>query len=464
MNTQTLTPTTSALPPGPAGLGFDRLRALSRDYLGPLRQWHAQYGDVVRQRFVHLVDYSFLHPDHIREVLVASHEQLIRWERGTEVFASAHGHSVLVAEGEAWQRQRQMLQPAFAPRRVESFVPRMVDAARESLQRWQGQPNFELDFDFESAMTQVTMEVIMRALFSRGDEQQGRAMAAAVHDLGIEAMQEFYWPVSAPLWMPWKARKRRALQLLKRFIEAEVDQRLARTEPREDTGADTGTDLLGLMLAAQDAQGQGFDAHALRDECMTTFLAGHETTAAALTWWGWCMASHPEEQRRVADELQAVLGERAPTAADLPQLPRLSRSFKESLRLYPPAAALFSRRTTAPVRVAGYTLPVGSMVRITPALTHRDPRWFLEPEAFRPDRFDPAAGHPEIPRGAWLPFGAGPRVCLGSHFALTEMSVIAALLLQRYELQTVPGRRAPQPRLDITLRPDVPLHLALKRR
>lgn len=452
MNTHTLPSPNAALPPGPAGLGFDRLRALRRDYLGNVGRWHAQYGDVVRQRFVHLVDYSFLHPEHIREILVASHEQLIRWERGTEVFASAHGHSVLVAEGAAWKRQRQMLQPAFSPKRVEGFVPRMVDAARDGIAAWGDAPVI----DFEGAMTQVTMGVIMRTLFSRADEQQGRGIAAAVHDLGVEAMKEFYWPVSAPLWAPWKARKRRALRLLDAFIEREIRERLS-------SGGDQ-DDLLGLMVAARDASGQGFDPRGLRDECMTTFLAGHETTAAALTWWGWCMAAHPEEQARIAEEVQQVLGDRLPTAADLTQLPRLARSFKESLRLYPPAAALFSRRTTAPVRVAGYELPAGSMIRLTPALTHRDARWFEEPEAFRPERFDTASGHPEIPRGAWLPFGAGPRVCLGSHFALTEMSLVAAQLLQRFELQRLVDRPAPKPRLDITLRPDVALHLGLRRR
>ncbi len=451
MNTQILPRSPATRPPGPTGLGFDRLRAMSRDYLGTLGALHARHGDIVRQRFVHLVDYSFLHPEHVREVLVASHDKLIRWERGTEVFASAHGHSVLVAEGAAWKRQRQMLQPAFSPKRVESFVPRMVQASQASLAGWDGLS----EIDFEAAMTQTTMAVIMQTLFSRTDAPQGRAIAAAVHDLSIEGMKEFYWPVSAPLWAPWKARKRRALALLDHYIDSQIRERLASSQTHQD--------LLGLMLEARDAEDQSLSARGLRDECMTTFLAGHETTAAALTWWGWCMAAHPEEQARIADEVRSVLADRVPTAADLPLMPRLARSFKEALRLFPPAAGLLSRRTTQPLRVGGYELPAGSMIRLTPALTHRDPRWFQEPEAFRPERFDTSSGHPEIPRGAWLPFGAGPRVCLGSHFALTEMGVVAALILQRYELQRLPERPAPKPRLDVTLRPDLPLHLGLRR-
>lgn len=452
MNTQTLPSASASRPPGPTGLGFDRLRAMSRDYLGTLGALHARHGDIVRQRFMHLVDYSFLHPEHVRDVLVASHDKLIRWERGTEVFASAHGHSVLVAEGAAWKRQRQMLQPAFSPRRVEGFVPRMVQASQDSLAGWAGAS----EIDFEAAMTQTTMAVIMQTLFSRTDATQGRAIAAAVHDLSIEGMKEFYWPVSAPLWAPWKARKRRALALLDQYIESQIRERLASPQTHQD--------LLGLMLEARDPEDQGLSARGLRDECMTTFLAGHETTAAALTWWGWCMAAHPEEQARIADEVLSLLADRAPTAADLPLMPRLARSFKETLRLFPPAAGLLSRRTTEPLRVGGYELPPGSMVRLTPALTHRDPRWFEDPEAFRPERFDASSGHPEIPRGAWLPFGAGPRVCLGSHFALTEMGVIAAQILQRYELRPLAHRPPPRPRLDVTLRPDQPLRLGLRRR
>jgi len=240
------------------------------------------------------------------------------------------------------------------------------------------------------------------------------------------------------------------------LIRGELARRRADPAPRED--------LLELMLGLRDPQGLGFDERGLRDECMTSFLAGHETTAAALSWWGWCMAAHPALQRRVADEVDSMLGGRPPTAAELPQLQALGRSIKETLRLYPPAAALLTRRTVAPLRIAGHEIPVGAMIRLTPAITQRDPRWFEEPEAFRPERFDPASGHGEIPRGAYLPFGAGPRVCLGSHLASTEMTVIAALILQRYRLQTLPGAPAPIPRLDITLRPSQGLQLCLQRR
>jgi cytochrome P450 len=425
---------------------------MRRDYLGFMSELQRRHGDVVYLRMAGYRDYSFFHPDQVRELLVASHEGLIRWERGTEVFASAHGQSVLVAEGGAWKRQRQLLQPGFSPRRVEGFAPLMLQATDAALQAWPG----DGPIAFEAAMTQLTMEAILLTLFSQARSAQADAIAAHVHHLGREGMAEMYWPFSAPLWAPWKARKRQALQAL---IQGELARRREGREPpapRED--------LLHMLLSLRDADGQGLSPRALRDECMTIFLAGHETTVAALTWWGWCMAAHPEAQRRAADEVDQVLQGRAPGVADLPRLPWLQACLKEVLRLYPSAPALLTRRSTRPLRVAGHVLPAGATLRLTPGVIQRDPRWFEEPEAFRPERFDPASGHAEIPRGAWLPFGAGPRVCLGSHFALTEMGLIAARLLQRYELTPLPGQAAPRPRMEITLRPDTPLRLQLRRR
>ncbi len=443
--------------------GLPEVLALRRDYLGHLRHLQQRYGDVVHQRLLGLDDFCFFHPDHVRELLIAGHDGMIRWERATAVFADAHGQSVLVAEGPAWQRQRRLLQPGFSPQRVTGFVPLMVDAARRALERLpaagvgSNEDRAEV-LDFESLMTLLTMDVILRTLFSAGDGDAAVAETAwAVHELGKVAMGEMYVPVSAPLWAPWKLGKRRALRSLDGLIRSHLATRRARARQ----GRPAPDDLLAMLMALRDEHGEPLDDTALRDECMTTFLAGHETSAAALTWWGWCMAAHPDAQRRAADEVDAVLGGREPGAADLTRLPWLSLCIKETLRLYPPAPALFSRRTTQALDIAGLRLPRGAMLRLTPGLIQRDPRWFEEPEAFRPERFDPAAGHREIPRGAWMPFGAGPRVCLGSHFALMEITLVAAMVLQRYRLAPVPEAPAPEPVLNITLRPATPLRLRL---
>ena len=451
--------------PRPRWAGLPEVLSMRRDYLGHMRRLHQQYGDIVHQRLLGLDDFNFFHPDQVRELLIAGHDGMIRWERATQVFADAHGQSVLVAEGPAWQRQRKLLQPGFAPQRVQGFVPLMVDAAHRALEGSAAGSGpsaigagIGIDVDFEQRMTLLTMDVILRSLFSTGEGEAVVAEASwAVHELGKVAMGEMYVPVSAPLWTPWKRGKRRALRALDALIRGHLGgrrERARRGEPPPD-------DLLAMLMSLRDADGAPLDDTALRDECMTTFLAGHETSAAALTWWGWCMAAHPEAQRRAADEVDAVLGDRAPTAADLTRLPWLSLCIKETLRLYPPAPALFSRQLTGDMTIAGLRLPRGAMLRLTPGVIQRDPRWFDDPEAFRPERFDPAAGHREIPRGAWMHFGAGPRVCLGSHFALAEITLIAAMVLQRHRLAPAADAPPPTPVLNITLRPATPLRLRL---
>ncbi len=466
--------------PRPRWAGLPEVLSMRRDYLGHMRRLHARYGDIVHQRLLGLEDFNFFHPDHVRELLIAGHDGMIRWERATQVFADAHGQSVLVAEGPAWQRQRKLLQPGFAPQRVTGFVPLMVEATRRALDRLPAASRTP-DIDFEQRMTLLTMDVILRTLFSTGDDEAVVGEAAwAVHELGKVAMGEMYVPASAPLWVPWKRGKRRALRSLdaqiRGHIAARREQALRGDPPpddllamlmslRESGARDTGD---GTAADASDAAGSAvpngvtaLDDTGLRDECMTTFLAGHETSAAALTWWGWCMAANPDAQRRAADEVDAVLEGRAPVAADLPRLPWLSLCIKETLRLYPPAPALFTRQLTDDLEIAGLRLPRGAMLRLTPGVIQRDGRWFDEPDAFRPERFDPASGHREIPRGAWMPFGAGPRVCLGSHFALMEITLIAAMLLQRHRLAPVPDAPPPEPVLNITLRPKAPLRLRL---
>ncbi|MFX1680126.1 cytochrome P450 [Mitsuaria sp. CC2] len=459
--------------PRPRWAGLPEVLSMRRDYLGHMRRLHERYGDVVHQRLLGLDDFNFFHPDHVRELLIAGHDGMIRWERATQVFADAHGQSVLVAEGPAWQRQRKLLQPGFAPQRVQGFLPLMVDAAHRALNRLPDAAAGDtgtargiggvdragvVDIDFEQLMTLLTMDVILRTLFSTGDGEAVVAEASwAVHELGKVAMGEMYVPASAPLWAPWKRGKRRALRALDTLIGGHLAARrdcASRGEPSPD-------DLLAMLMSLRDADGAALDDTALRDECMTTFLAGHETSAAALTWWGWCMAAHPEAQQRAADEVDAVLGGRPPTAADLTRLPWLSLCIKETLRLYPPAPALFTRQLTGELEIAGLRLPRGAMLRLTPGVIQRDARWFDEPDAFRPERFDPASGHREIPRGAWMPFGAGPRVCLGSHFALMEITLIAAMVLQRHRLAPVPDAPPPSPVLNITLRPATSLRLRL---
>lgn len=441
-------------PPGPpAGLtGWGLLLRMSRDLPGALDAWRRQCGDLVHLRIWPEHQLIVTDPQLVRQLLVGHHEQLGRWERGVDVLARIHGGSVFVAEGAAWQARRRALQPTFLPGQVAAFVPTIAAAGAQALAGWEAGDD---PVDMGGAVTEVAMDVIMRRMFSCAIGAQARRAESAVRTLGRVANAEMFWPVSWPDWLPWKWSKRRAIGTMRSLIDQQIKERLALAP---DGWPD---DLLGRLLALQRASPEEWPLAAVRDECMTAFLAGHETTAATLTWWLWCMAANPDAQAAARSEVQRVLGARVPGADDLPRLAFLRQTLQETLRLYPAAPVLFTRRTLAPIVMQGWTIPPRTMVTIPPVLMQRDARWFPEPEAFRPERFADTAAKPE--RGAFMPFGAGPRVCLGQHLALAELTVIAALILQRFAVSTLPGQAPPRPVLNVTWRTDRPLRLKLER-
>jgi cytochrome P450 len=279
-------------------------------------------------------------------------------------------------------------------------------------------------------------------------------------------MKEFFWPMTLPDWLPLpgKATKRKALRLLDELVDGHL-----RARRQGSADAAPGDDLLAMLLAARDneAAPQGGQALTLndaeiRDQCKVMFLAGFETTSTALQWWTWLMARHPACAQRAQQELEEVMGTRTPTAEDLPQLPWLTATLKEAMRLYPPVPATVTRRTTADVQVGGCQIPKGSLVMVLPCVAHHDARYFPQPERFQPERFMPDA--PALPRGAWMPFGAGPRVCIGQHFAMLEMVIISAMLLQRYDLSEAPDQAPPEAELQVTLRPRDGVRVRFERR
>ena len=439
-------------PPGPsAGLtGWGLLARMSRDLLGSLATWQREFGDVVHLRFWPEHEIVVTDPALVRALLVTHHDAHVRWERGIRVFAQLHGHSVLIAEGDAWRGKRHALQPSFTPKAVQAFVPTITAATGKTLAQW---PKRDARWPIESAITSLTMDVITRMMFSSEIGDEARIAEQAIRVVGAAANAEFYWPASLPDWVPWKRAKRRALTALHGLIDRHLQARLAL--PR-DARPD---DLLTRLLQLHSDDPAAWPLHAVRDECMTAFLAGHETTAATLIWWAWCMAANPAAQALAREEVQRALQGHAPSADTLASLPYLTQTIKETLRLYPAAPVLISRRSTQPIALGAWQLPARTMFLIPVQLMHHDARWFPQPLAFRPERF--ALDAPELPRGAYLPFGTGPRVCLGQHLAMSEMTVIAAMLLQRFTLSAPDGMPAPRPVMNVTLRPDQPLHLAI---
>ncbi|RKP50625.1 cytochrome P450 [Trinickia fusca] len=439
-------------PPGPpTGLtGWSLLNKMSRDLLGTLTAWQREFGDVVHLRFWPEHEIVVTDPQLARELLLTHHDALIRWERGIRIFSQLHGHSVLTAEGDAWRNKRHTLQSSFSPKAVQAFLPTMAATTQQALAQW---PTDDPHWPIESALTSLTMEVILQMTFSGGIGADARIAENAVRVVSAAANAEFYWPASLPDWVPWKRAKRQALADLKGLIERYLQTRLkVPRHARPD-------DLLTRLLALHESDASAWPLQAVRDECMTAFLAGHETTAATLVWWAWCMASNPEAQAVARAEVAQILQGQVPTPDTLPSLNYLTQTIKETQRLYPTAAVLFSRRSTKPITLGAWQLPARTMFLVPVQLMHHDPRWFPEPSAFRPDRFGPEA--PEIPRGAYSPFGIGPRVCLGQHLAMTEMTVIAAMVLQRFNLSVPEGMTAPRPVMNVMLRPDQPVHLTV---
>lgn len=446
-------------PPGPPApwWGLPLLRRLARDYLEFTSELLRRHGDVSFMRLGPERAYDLFHPALVRQLLVDQADHLVRWERGIQVFAQAFGQSVLVTEGTTWQRQRRMLMPGFTPRRVQGVATLITDAARQALEAAVPSGQQDARVDIGALMSRLTMDVILRTLFSTPEAGDAHDAARATQVLSRGAMREMFWPVTLPDWLPLpgKRAKRWGMRTLRGLVSRQIARR--RAMPAADAPHD---DLLAMLLAARDDEtGQGLAASEVHDQCMVMFQAGHETSATALLWWAWLMACHPAAQARAHEEVRAVLGARLPGAADAPALDWLSASLKEALRLYPPVGALMSRRVVEPLRLGEWTVPVGALVRITPWVIQRDARWFPEPQAFRPERFLAAAEPP--PRGSWLPFGTGPRVCIGQHLAMLEMTLVAAMLLQRHEIRTVPGEAVPRPELNVSLRPAAPLHLQL---
>jgi cytochrome P450 len=448
--------------PGPATRwwGLPLLREMQRDYLAFEARMHREHGDLCTMRLGYEQAWNLMSPDLVREALVGEHAHLIRWERGIEVFSQILGQSVLVTEGETWQRQRRMLMPAFTPRRVAGYATLMTQAAQRVLDRQLPPGQAQSTVEMDALWSEATMDVILQVLFSLSAEGDARRAAEANRTLGETGFREMFWPVTLPDWLPLpgKRAKRGALHTLRSLIRRHIDARHAGDAPEGKV-----QDLLGMLLSLRDEDsGAALTPQEVFDQCMVTFQAGHDTTTSGLLWWSWLMATHPEAAQRAADEVDAMLGGATPTADDTARLPWLQATLKEALRLYPPAPALMSRRTTEAITLGAWPIPKGAVLRITPWTLHRDAQRFPQPERFLPERF--LDGAPPIPKGAWMPFGVGPRVCIGQHFAQLEMALLAAMLLQRFRLSIPPGTEPPRPLLHVTLKPAQPIRLNLQRR
>ncbi|WP_207956045.1 cytochrome P450 [Rubrobacter marinus] len=428
------------------------LLAYSRDPLGFLTRCAREYGDVVRLGFPGPPAYLISHPNGVESVLVKNNRNFVR-DRYTRAELRILGDGLLVNEGDSWRRQRRLAQPAFHRRRVEAFGETMVAFTERMLDGWRdGETR-----DVHAEMMRLTLEIVAKTLFdtdiSREAEGVGRSMNAIMARSSGQGSSVFLRMLPESLPTPGNLAYRRATRRLDGLIHALVQE-------RRRSGADAG-DLLSMLLRAEDEDGEGMSDRQLRDEAMTIILAGHETTAIALSWTWYLLGAHPEAEARLSAELEEVLGGRAPAVEDLPRLRYADAVMKESMRLYPPAWAV-GREAIGDCEIGGYRVPKGTQMFISQYVIQRDERFFRDPEAFDPDRW--TNGSTEgLPPYAYFPFGGGPRLCIGNGFAKMEALLLLATVARRFRLELVSGR-PPVPQPSITLRPRDGIQTGLRER
>jgi cytochrome P450 len=427
------------VPPGPSGnLALGNLLEFRRDPLGFFTQCAGNYGDIVRYRIAHVNVYLLNHPDLIESVLVSNHHNFIKG-RTLHAGRVLLGDGLLTSEGDSWRRQRRLMQPAFHRERIAAYGDAIVESAQRMLASWcPGETR-----DVHQAMVQLTLQIIAQTLFGAHVEDEAEEVSIALQVFLEQFRNQVDTALMIPDWLPTPGNLRlgAAIRRLEEIIYRIIRERRA-------NGAGRG-DLLSLLLHAQDQDGSQMTDRQLRDEVMTLFLAGHETTAVTLAWTWYLLSQHPAVEAKLIAELEAVLGERPPTVADLPNLNYAEKVVKESLRLYPPVWA-FARVAVRDCEIGGYPVREGTSIAMSQWVMHRDARYFHRPDEFIPDRWTGEFTR-QLPRFVFFPFSGGPRGCIGSSFAMMEAVLLLATMAQQFHLTLAPGN-------SIELWPTITLH------
>jgi cytochrome P450 len=440
-------------PPGPKGhFLLGNLPDFGHDMLGFFANCARQYGDVVSLRLAGFPACLLNHPKHFEYVLISNHRNFIKhsffWRHVTSLF----GESLLTSEGDSWLRRRRLAAPAFHGERIASYGRVMVDYGERMLRRWRdGEVR-----DIHQEMMHLTMEIVTRTLFDIEmtgtiSDEVGDAFNMATAEVGVRFRRPFKVPEVIPI--PGNLRYRRAVRRLNELVYGIIKERRG---DQSDRG-----DLLSMLLAARDEDGSAMSDQQLRDEVITLFLAGHETTALVLTWTWYLLGQHPEKEAKLFAELTRVLGGRMPTVEDMPQLSYTEMIVLESMRLYPPAYA-FGREAVADCEIGGYHIPRGTTLFLSPWVAHRDERYFERPEEFEPERWEGDFIR-RLPKLSYLPFGGGPRVCIGNSFALMEATLLLATIARKFKLRLA-SSQAIKPFPSITLRPLAEMRMTVSSR
>ncbi len=443
--------------PGPRGnwlLGS--LPALRRDMLGFFETCQREYGDAAYFRVGQRRSMLLSHPANIEQVLVTDNKKFIKNFAVSFFLRPLLGNGLLVNEGENWLRQRRLIQPTFAKPRLEHYSHAMVELTDRMLQSWQTGD----ERDMAREMMQLTMAIAGKTLLGVDVGDRYREVVVCLEGVMHDFLARFRSPLPLPYWLPTPGNwwLKRTIRRLDGILQQMIDERRAVIASESESRGD----FLSLLIAARDeADGTPLSNQQVRDEVMTMFLAGHETTANALSWTWYLLGQHPEQQQRVRNEVDDVLHGRPPTPADMPRLAHCERIIREAMRLYPPAYVI-GRRCEEDCTIGSHFIPAMTNVLMSQWVVHRDERWFENPHEFRPDRWTPEFTH-ALPKYAYFPFGGGPRACIGKEFAMLEAVLILATMAQRIELQLIDEE--PLPILPaITLRPAKPVLMRVRSR
>lgn len=435
----------------PALWPFGHVREIRRDMLAYFTRCARECGDVALMRFGPRKVYLLSHPDHIEQVLLTRNRAYTK-HYAFKFLRPLLGRGLLTAEGDHWLRQRRLMQPAFSRESLARYAGLMVEDAQQMLDGWSdGQRR-----DIHDEMTELTLRIAAKTLMDIDIGEQLEIVADGTDEVMDDFRRRFQSVAPPPMWLP-TAKNRRIKQALAELDEVIEGIIASRHTSNEDRG-----DLLSMLMRARDEDdGRGMSDKQLRDEVMTLLLAGHETTANALSWIWYLLAQHPRVETKLLAELHEVLGARAPTADDLPKLTYAEQIVKESMRIYPPAYTI-GREAIENTRIGEYDVPRGTTVFASQWVVHRDSRWYDEPEKFVPERWTDEFERTR-PKYAYFPFGGGPRVCIGNTFAMMEATLLLAAVAQRYRIRLASSEPI-IPLAAVTLRPTGGIPVVISRR
>ena len=411
-----------------------------------------EFGDIVFFRFLGVPACFVNRPDYIESVLVTQNNNFVK-SKDYRAMRRVLGNGLLLSEGEFWRRQRKLIQPAFHQERIAAYADIMTGYTQRMLAGWSdGQT-----LDIHGAMMHLTLGIVAKTLFDADVSHEAEDVDAALAVLMGKFLRQAGLALLLPRWVPLPTSQllKRAVGRLDKVIYGIIEQRRA-------SGQMSG-DLLSVFLQVQDDEGIGMTDRQLHDEIMTLFLAGHETTANVLSWTWFLLGQNPEVEEKLIEELGRALRGRSPTPADLPRLIYTDMVLRESIRLYPPVWVI-GRRALEPFRLGEHELPAETNVLISQLILHRDARYFPEPDRFDPDRWRPNDPRSvSLPRFAYLPFGGGPRVCIGAGFAMMEAVLLLATIAQKFQIQIASGQKV-KTQQSVTLRPKNGIQVKLKMR